>query len=122
MAQSIFDLWAKAKPHIERAVAELHGTHTIDDIALMVGSGHLRVWVGEKSAVLTEITYTPRIKALNCFIGAGDLDELVKIRDEILTPFAKENGCVRITGAGRKGWTRALPGFEYGGIYMHKDI
>lgn len=119
---SIFDAWAKAKPFIELSIPELHGTHTIDDIALMVGAGHLRIWNGEKSAVLTEITRTPRIKALNCFIGGGDLEELLKIRDEKLVPFAKENDCTRITGAGRKGWSRALPGYEYGGIYMHKDI
>ena len=65
-----------------------------------------------------------RSKVLSIFIGGGDLEELRRMRDAQLVPFAKENGCKRIIGAGRKGWERALKddGYQFGGIYMHKDL
>jgi len=119
---TLFEMWARARPFIEPAIPELKGTHTIDDVTLMLGAGMLRLWLWPRSALLTEITLTPRVKALNCFLGGGDLDELRRMEAEQLVPFAKANGCNRITGGGRKGWKRVLPGYECGGIYMHKDI
>ena len=119
---NIFEAWQKARPILEPALEEAKGTHTIDDVCLMVGKGHFTLWVGEKSAMLTEFVTFPRMKALNVFIGGGDLSELRKMEDEQLGPFAKQQGCSRITGAGRKGWTKTLPGYTFAGIYMHKDL
>lgn len=119
---NLFATWEKAKPFLEDAILETKGTHTMDDVCLMVGAGHFTLWLTEKSALLTEFVQFPRMKTLNCFAGGGDLKDLIELREEKLIPFAKKNGCARITGAGRKGWTKTLPGFEFGGVYMHKDI
>lgn len=117
-----FTAWEKAKPLLEPALAETKGTHTIDDVCLLVGSGHFRLWTGEKSACLTEFVQMPRVKTLNIFICGGDLEELRTILDENLIPFAKQSGCTRITGAGRPGWSRVPSDWVKGGVYMHKDI
>lgn len=119
---NLFDAWAKAKPILEPAIVETKGTHSVDDVCLMVGLGHFTLWVWEKSALLTEFVQYPRMKVLNCFAGGGDFEELVAKRDAELVPFAQKNGCSRIVGAGRKGWEKKLPGYQFGGIYMHKDI
>jgi hypothetical protein len=119
---NVFDGCAKAKPINERAIPQLQGTHTIEDIALMVGSGALHLWVGDKSAVLTEFIQFPRMKIINCFIGAGEFDEVMRLVEAKIIPFARQNGCSRLQGGGRDGWRRKLDGYSYGGIYMHKDI
>jgi hypothetical protein len=119
---NIFEAWKKAKAYLEPALVETKGTHEIDDVCLMVGSGHFTLWVGEKCAALTEFCQTPRIKSLNCFAVGGDLEELRRMEVEKLIPFAKEHGCSRITGAGRKGWARVRSDWADGGVYMHKDI
>jgi len=119
---SIFDKWAFAKPLLEKAINQCHGTHTIDDICLMVGAGHFTLWTGEKSAVLTEVTTYPKIKALNYFMVCGDLEELMHMKENIIEPTAKENGISRVQGGGRDGWARRLPGFTHGGTFMYKDL
>ncbi len=121
-AYNVFEAWDRARELLLPAVAELKGTHTIDDICLMVGSGHFRVWMGERSVVLSEFFTTPRIKTLNLFLCGGDLTELRGMLDRDLIPFAKQNGCTRITGAGREGWSRAPSDWTRGGVYMHIDI
>jgi hypothetical protein len=119
---SVFAAWDKAKPLLEEALVETKGTHTIDDVCLMVGAGHFKLWCGEKSAAVTEFIQMPRMKILSVFICGGELEELRKMETEKLIPFAKENGCTRIIGAGRAGWSRVPSDWTRGGVYMHKDI
>lgn len=119
---NLFEDWAKAKDWLAKAIEETKGTHTIDDVCLMVGGGHFKLWVGDKCAALTEFTRVPRMKMLNVFAVGGDLEELRVMEIEQLIPYAKENGCDRITGAGRKGWARVRSDWTDGGVYMHKDI
>ncbi len=119
---NLFEAWAKAKPLLEKALVEVKGTHTIDDVALMVGKGHFTLWLWDKSAALTEFVTVPRMKMLNLFIVGGDLEELREKETAELIPYAKANGCARLTGAGRPGWARVQSDWERGGVYMHKDI
>ena len=120
--ETVFKQWDRARALLIPAVPELKGTHTIDDICLMVGAGHFRVWMGEQSVVLSEFTQTPRIKALNLFLCGGDLSELRGMLDAQIVPYARANGCTRITGAGRAGWSRVPSDWTRGGVYMHIDI
>ncbi len=118
---SVFDDWAKAKAYIEAAIEEAKGTHTIDDVALLVGAGHFRIWIGKNFAMLTEFNVFPRMKALHVFAAGGDLTELQSMEAELLK-YAQDNGCSRITAAGRSGWLRALPGCQKMGLSMYRDI
>lgn len=119
---NIYEAWEFAKPLLEPALSETKGTHTIDDVCLMVGSGHFTLWISDNAALLTELTKTPRINAVNCFICGGDLEELRRMEIEKIIPYAKQNGCTRITGAGRLGWSRIRSDWTRGGVYMHKDL
>lgn len=117
-----FVAWEKAKPFLEPAVLETKGTHTIDDVCMMVGAGKFQVWNGANCAALTEFIIMPRMKILSIFAVGGDLVELRTMLDEKLIPYARENGCKRINGAGREGWSRVPSDWTRGGVYMHKDI
>lgn len=119
---NIFEKWAFAKPLIETAVAQCRGTHTMDDICLMVGAGHFTLWTGTQSAVLTEFVHYPRMIALNYFMVCGDYAELMKMKDTTIEPQARARGVTRVQGGGRDGWSRKLPGFTHGGTFMYKDI
>lgn len=118
---SLFDQWAKAKPFIESALEYGKGTHTIDDVTLMVGAGLFKLWLGKEFAALTEFQAFPRVKCLHVFAAGGDLTELRGMEDDLIK-FAKDNRCKRITLTGRDGWLRALPGAEKMATAMYRDI
>ncbi len=118
---SIFDDWAKAKPYIEAALEHCKGTHTIDDVALLVGAGHLKIWLGKNFAMLTEVNMFPRLKCLNVFAAGGELTELQAFEDDLLK-LARDQGCSRITSTGREGWLRTLPGVQKMGLALYRDI
>jgi len=120
-ALSFFATWQKYREYLLGAIEYTYGTHTEDDVLLMIIAGRLRIWTGEKSALVTEFQEYPQMKVLNVFIGGGDLDEL-RDMEKNLIPFARANGCKRITGTGRLGWTKTLPGYAPGGYFMYKDI
>lgn len=121
LARGFYEMWGKCRQYLLPAIEYTHGTHNEDDIIIMVLAGKLKLWEGARSAMLTEFCQFPRMKTLNVFIGGGDLEELQEMEKQ-LVPFARENGCARITGCGRLGWTKSLPGYEKGGFFMHKDI
>lgn len=97
--------WDRCKHWIEPALDEAGNTHTIEDVFLSVLRGHAHFWPGKRCAVVTEITQYPRARAMNIWLGGGDLRELVHMRSSI-EQWAKVLGCDRITCAGRDGWGR----------------
>ena len=118
---SLFDDWAKAKDYIAAALEHIKGTHTIDDVALLVGAGHLKVWLGNNFAMLTEICASPRLRWVNVFAAGGNLQELQNLEAD-LVKYAKDNNCSRITAFGRDGWLKVLPGCQKMGVAMYRDI
>lgn len=119
---STFEQWERAKPHLERSLAYSGGTHTIDDVCLMVGAGALKLLLGENCAMAVEIHQFPRMKVLNVFTaGADDMKELLKLESQLID-MAKELGCSRITEIGRKGWLEVLPGAKALGTALYRDI
>lgn len=127
---NLFAEWARVKPFLLPAIACTNGTHTVDDVLLMLGAGQLTLWPGAKAALITEIEQKPRMKVLNVFLGGGDVRELIQIENR-LVDFARAQGCTRITGGSRRsvseggkydGWQRVLPGYVFGGNFYYKDI
>lgn len=119
---SIYLAWEKAKPFLEPAVPLLDGTHTIDDICLLVGSGALKIVNGEKCALLVETSESPRKKGIHVFLGGGDLEELKKLEAQI-SEGAKAAGFARVSGLSKRDeWLRVLPGYVQGGTLFYKDL
>lgn len=118
------DTLAKWEPHREvllEAIGHTHGTHTEDDVLAMILAGKLTLWANDGAAMVTEFVDYPRLRAVNVFICGGAIEPMWAVETQVIED-AKAKGCTRITGGGRKGWTRALPGYEMGGYFMHKDI
>lgn len=115
--------WYRCRPWIEAALEYAHGTHTIEDIEDGIERGDFYFFSSPKSAVVIEIIVFPRLQALNYFLIGGDLDELQQRIEPYVTAWAKQKGCRRVIGIGRKGLERVFaPDFQYGWTAIYKDI
>lgn len=109
--------------HIERALA-YQATHTIEDVERMIADGEAQLWLGEKSAAVTEIIVFPRMKTLHLWLCGGDLREITEVMLPKAQSFAEKEGCTRLTTAGRIGWDRVMKrhGFTSVASVCAKDL
>jgi len=120
----LFDDVHRCRAYIEAALEYSQGTHTFADIAAGLLSGRYQLWVGQNSAVVTEIIVYPRLKDLHYFLAGGDLDELKKMRPHI-EGWGIKQGCTRVTLAGRPGWAKTFlkdEGYEPAWFILKKDL
>lgn len=92
---------------IQSALDEGLETHAMGDIEAGIADGSLLLLASQKSVMVVETVEYPRRKALNIFLGAGDLAELKQLAAN-LDNIARGRGCDMITVMGRMGWARAL--------------
>lgn len=93
--------------HIKRALA-YQATHSIEDVERMVDEGDAQLWLGQKSAAVTEIVQFPQCKTLHLWLCGGDLREITEEMLPRAEAFARAEGCNRLTTAGRIGWDRVM--------------
>lgn len=114
----------RCRPHIEAALEYAGGTHLPGDVIRAILAGGLQLWPGEHSAIVTEIEHYPQMKTCHLFLAGGDLDEL-KLMLPSIEQWAAQNGCSKVTLAGRKGWQRSFlkdVGYEPGCWAMAKEL
>ncbi|OWJ67448.1 hypothetical protein BWR60_09590 [Inquilinus limosus] len=97
------------------------GTHWPADVLDCLATGSSQLWLGEKSALVTEILNYPRVKACVIWLAGGDLEEVVEIQRHIATG-AKARGCTRLEVRGRPGWLRTERGIRAVGSYLVRDL
>jgi len=83
------------------------GTHTFDDVAMMILRGQLLYWHLENSCIVGEVVTYPQRKALHFFLAAGDLNEITAMQPQMIET-AKSLGCSSLSIAGRPGWKKPL--------------
>ena len=98
--------WKKCKKYIEQAL-KYQDLYHIEDVEERIRDGRFLLWLGEKSAYITEFVFFPRVKAMNLLFCGGDYQELEKMIPYI-EEFAKQYGITRFYGGGRKGWVKLL--------------
>lgn len=122
---SFFETWQKAREFLLPAIEQTHGTHTEDDVIVMILAGKLKLWLVEKGALVTEFVEYPRMRVCNVFLGGGELDAVVDMHADV-EKYAAENGCKRVTVCGRPGWHRVfgknIDGYQCLGTSMYKDL
>ena len=99
--------WIFAKPYIEKAV-ERQDLYSIDDIECRIRDGIFLLWVGKKSAMVTECIEFPQMKTMNLLFCGGNYQEIESMIPSIVA-FAKACGIKRLHGGGRLGWLRKIP-------------
>jgi len=108
--------WVFAKPYIEEALRHTD-CYNIEDVEDHIRQGIFHLWIGEKSAMITEIISYPRLKAMNLLFCGGDYKELQSMLPS-MEQFAKHFGCTRLYGGGRKGWIRKIKHLGFVQEYM----
>ena len=98
--------WKFAKPFIEKAVKR-QDLYSIDDIECRIRDGVFLLWVGKKSAMVTECIEFPQMKTMNLLFCGGNYQELESMIPSIVA-FAKACGIKRLHGGGRLGWLRKI--------------
>lgn len=114
--------WDRCAPWIAEALKYGGDSHNLDDVKKLILTGEAQFWSSERSAVVTEIQTWPRARFLLFWLAGGDLDELSNELRPKIEAFAKQHGCSRTVIFGRRGWSRALPGYEAVAWSIAKDL
>ena len=101
----------KYKPNIIRALKHSRGTHTFDDVVMLVVNGSLKFWDFDGTFVITEFVVYPQKSVIHIFLAGGKLDKLIEVHP-ILANHARELGCSAVTLDGRSGWSKVFE--DYG--------
>lgn len=103
--------WPYARRWIDVLVRRNRAMMTADEAYQKLKAKKLQMWLvvnGSVRAVyLTEVYDHPAGKTVGLPIVGGDLEAGLPHLETILE-WARENGCVRAAGVGRRGWARAL--------------
>lgn len=113
--------WAAAEPHVVSALAHCGDTHTSADVLAMVDAGEAVLYVGKRSAIVTQELNLPRGPQLHFWLAAGDLGEVVEMVQNIESE-AHDRGIKHLSLVGRRGWKQVLSGFSEAGTLMIKEI
>jgi hypothetical protein len=113
----------KARPLLQPALDRGGNTHKWDDIVNALVKGSMQLWVGEKSAAVTEILAYPEKKVLHVFVAGGNMNELISMIDSA-KEWAKLQKCDSMTISGRRGWEKVLSkeGWKAKMIVMEKEL
>jgi hypothetical protein len=109
-----------AAPHLANALERAGNTHHLNDVYGMLLSGEAALFVGDRSAVVTQEIEIPAGRQLHFWLAGGDLDELVRIEGAVETA-AREKGIHRFSIVGRRGWRKKLPGYRESGVIFTKE-
>ena len=100
---------ARICEQLQEAITFAGGTHDlVRDVFPLLRSGHAQWWCNGNGAVITEIRRYPNLAAVNYWLVAGDMGDVLAMQPEIET-WARGEGCAISTATGRRGWERILP-------------
>lgn len=103
---------------------------SVQDVLQQILNGRLRLWVSYdqqkhefEMAAVTEVIQWPQCRELKIWLGGGK--NLKMWKDEfvnMIEGYARAEGCQYLTGGGRIGWTRVVPGWHQVGIEIAKKL
>lgn len=109
---------------LRRALAFCGGSHTEADIKAAVARGDVQEWLGDRSAIITELKQTPQQRILLFWLAAGEMDELRAMAGPICE-WGRSIGCHKAQLIGRRGWERSAivqDGWKFVSIVMEKEL
>ena len=124
LPKDIYLIWKYIDKFLEKSCRRSNGRHTIDTIYKQLIDNQVQLWVVYnteedliKGCIVTnEVYYPTGLKMLNILqLGGKNMQDWVERGIEVMTKFAKENGCEGIEGVGRHGqwnWVKNKPGWK----------
>lgn len=108
---SLLDDWERCSGWIADALEYAHGSHTLDDILELVKSGDAQFWPAKDAGLVTEIIDYPQRRTLRFWLAGGNLETLRALEEQAIE-WSKAWNCQACEIIGRRGWVRALDGYE----------
>lgn len=102
--------WEKAAPLLARALEE---GLDIEQVREEVEAGRAQLWTTPNSAAVCGVQVPLGVREYHIWLAGGDLSEL-KVLEKSVCAYAHALGCVGVIIHGRRGWLRALPGYQPG--------
>lgn len=120
---SLAEELARCRPWIEAALEYSGGTHSFDDIAQGIASGHMQLWPAPRGCAVTQLVVYPQKDVLHIFLAGGELDQLLDGLQDAAA-WGRAQGCKSVTLSGRLGWQRALAahGFKHSTTVLEMEI
>lgn len=85
---------------------------TLEDVEDAIRDDRAILWVSERAAAVTQY-----VQVMDLTLAAGDMRELLEMLGQAEEQ-AMRDGIDRIVCTGRKGWSRALPGYTAMTVYV----
>ena len=103
--------WERCGHYIEDALEYAQFSHTLEDVLRVVLAGDAQFWPESNAALVTEIIDYPQRRTLRFWLAGGDLETLRDLEVAAIE-WSKKWGCSASEIVGRRGWVRALNGYE----------
>ena len=107
-ADQVPEHWHRVAGRIEAALVRVGSLLTLDETRRRLLDRRMQLWLIDDLVVITEVydTAAGMTCALPVVGGQGVASSLGAMA--VLEAWARDQGCVRMTGEGRAGWERAL--------------
>jgi len=104
---NIFRVWKIIKPKVE--VALKHGIHANDSnfVFEQLYKGHAKFWLNKDSWIISTMEDLNIGKCITIWLASGDKYNLLSMYD-LISQWAKKQGCKNMLINGREGWVRFL--------------
>lgn len=127
-SKDVAGIWPLVVGYIEPVLELDDNSYSAAHVLAGIQEREAQLWVAlvddePKGCVVSRIIVHPNLTELFCrIVGGEELESWMAPMMETLTGFAKAKGCVRIEGAGRRGWARAIPGMKEVGSLMRMKV
>ncbi|HEY1878302.1 MAG TPA: hypothetical protein VGG68_00065 [Caulobacteraceae bacterium] len=88
---------------LARVLDRMGDIYALDDILARLGDGRMQSFARGNSFAVTEVASFPRRKVLDILLAVGDLDDCVRLHDDIVD-FADAQSASLVRAYGRRGW------------------
>ncbi len=108
--EEFWTIWRKVRPLLAKAL-ERSDEYSLGDVLHFAYEGTWDMWHGDNSVAFTRLARYPQHTALVIILAAGELEEIVQLEPHVVA-WGKQQGCKYVEVYGRRGWARALPGYD----------
>lgn len=128
--EHLYFMFPLCEPHLARALGTDAGHRfAVSDLPPLLLQGKAKLWVSwdraardVEAAMITEIIEYPRLKECRVWlIGGRNMKAWHREFMEKIEAFARNHGCIQMSGGLRKGWAR-VGGYRVCGVELIKPL
>lgn len=121
--RTLLDQLDRWEPHVNKALASAHYSHTFDDVVRMVLLNQAHYYELDNCCIFMIVDVYPQHSVYHCFIACGDMQGIIDA-EPLIRANAEALGCAYMSISGRIGWPRVLHqhGWEHKLSTLYKKV